>query len=808
MKRLTSYPLPEITNTGSFTSQDGTASQPGTARHMSDIMGCNSSRSHTPRNPDFILEPTSAPTSPGYVKRTRARAPFHDRTDSLRDTKVSFFPTDNLIRQMWSFFNLSTDTPLLQLQLLLVTGMRRSDSTMQPDLFQYHEHFIFQGLAGKTATSEVFRVLHRLNGETFAVKRSRRRFRSKVQREQCLREIRAVAALPPHASIVGQHRAWQEAGHFYIQMDYCPGGSLQQLLKQKLAAHSTFTDNELWKVFIEVATGLDFLHLNSVLHLDIKPDNIYLDAGGHCRIGDFGLAITRGTDSMNDWQEGDGDYLAPELLGSSAQPTAAADIFSFGCTMYECATGQKIDRMKLAQCDRVALPGRPAIMEEIVSQMVSGEASARPSASELVQHVLTLGIELELSQRLKSAATAALSPSSSIGNLTIRCPLTDASNRVSPFDCSVSPRALETTKNTGANMVPQLAVNVKPEDNGKMKWMPNLSPLISEGKLTPPIIVGSDKEEHCETTKEIEDRAPVAGSPLGKRRPPRLLLPPFFPQQHPPSTHRTQESFRLCKRDLAMPPDSDDGSASESEEPYSYSCGSGRTYSDMDFADILSPHSMTATAPPVAPAPTPETSSTGDLQLSARLPPLSWDILHMSPEFLMQLPPGSPRSPSKVETPQDGIQSSRSLPSVRRFPTLDSMGSMQPESARKPDTIITMAAQKLTCRVDTMPGMPPTVPPLSLPTESGMPVRRKRQHSSRRALVSALSGEGPLASSRSIDGLMPLTSKARLYSARGDLKSMGDHSGNHNKPSLTARGECPGGTAAEFVSMMSLDDAL
>ena len=41
---------------------------------------------------------------------------------------------------------------------------------------------------------------------------------------------------------------------------------------------------------------------------------------------------------MQDWEEGDGDYLAPELL-QEASPTPAADIYSLGATLYECATG-------------------------------------------------------------------------------------------------------------------------------------------------------------------------------------------------------------------------------------------------------------------------------------------------------------------------------------------------------------------------------------------------------------------------------------------------------------------------------------
>ena len=118
------------------------------------------------------------------------------------------------------------------MQVLLVTEARRSHSVINPDLFQYHNHFEFLRLIGKTANSEVFCVRHRTTNELFAVKRLRRRFRSKLQRERCLREVRAVAALPFHPNIVSQYRAWQEGGHFHIQMDLCQGGTLLELLNR------------------------------------------------------------------------------------------------------------------------------------------------------------------------------------------------------------------------------------------------------------------------------------------------------------------------------------------------------------------------------------------------------------------------------------------------------------------------------------------------------------------------------------------------------------------------------------------------
>lgn len=375
MKPVNSYALTDIQPL-----PVDSGSGPSTARHYNNnehlFSAPNSSRSHTPRDVG-LLQPMSTPSSPGYHNKTKSRAgKLFDRIDSLRDTKL----------------------------LIQNPGMKRSESVIQPDLFHYQEHFQFLGLAGKTATSEVFKVKHKTTGDLFAIKRSRRRFRSKLQRQRCLREIRSVIALPLHPHIVGQHRAWQEGGHFYIQMDFAPNGSLQQLLKK--TPSSLLSDQAIWSIAWEVANGLLFLHTNGVMHLDIKPDNIYFDAQGSCRIGDFGLAVV-GTD-VSDWEEGDGDYLAPELLGPRAEPSPKADIFSLGATLYESATGRKIDRTytidgtgndKNSRDSCALLPARPEKMNELVSLMLAGDAAVRPSAEEVLQFmrdICVAGQEVEL----------------------------------------------------------------------------------------------------------------------------------------------------------------------------------------------------------------------------------------------------------------------------------------------------------------------------------------------------------------------------------------------------------------------------
>lgn len=97
--------------------------------------------------------------------------------------------------------------------------------------FQFNDHFIFEGLIGRSQRSEVHRVRHRMTGEIYAIKRSRQ-FRSSSDRDEYLREIMTVASLQSHPNVVSVYRAWQENAQLNIQMQYCSHGALSGILQQ------------------------------------------------------------------------------------------------------------------------------------------------------------------------------------------------------------------------------------------------------------------------------------------------------------------------------------------------------------------------------------------------------------------------------------------------------------------------------------------------------------------------------------------------------------------------------------------------
>ena len=114
-------------------------------------------------------------------------------------------------------------------------------------------------------------------------------------------------------------------------MELCEGGTLQDFTLER--NREALPENHLWDIIRDVAMGLQVLHEHDIVHLDIKPDNIFITEDGKLKIGDFGMAgkvvaSTRSSNRIGDL-EGDAKYIAKELLSSAAR-LPSADIFCLG----------------------------------------------------------------------------------------------------------------------------------------------------------------------------------------------------------------------------------------------------------------------------------------------------------------------------------------------------------------------------------------------------------------------------------------------------------------------------------------------
>lgn len=118
-----------------------------------------------------------------------------------------------------------------------------------------------------------------------------------------------------------------EDDRLYIQTELCSG-----TLADEVARFGRPTEARRYKVMREILVALAFIHRHNMVHLDIKPENIFLK-NDQFKLGDFGL-VTQSS-SSHGVEEGDSRYLSMELLSGDRSDLTKSDIFSLGITMYE-----------------------------------------------------------------------------------------------------------------------------------------------------------------------------------------------------------------------------------------------------------------------------------------------------------------------------------------------------------------------------------------------------------------------------------------------------------------------------------------
>ncbi|CAB9520720.1 associated tyrosine- and threonine-specific cdc2-inhibitory kinase [Seminavis robusta] len=318
-------------------------------------------------------------------------------------------------------------------------AIRRSVREMG-SIVSFETDFEVHGILGKGAFADVYKVRSKFDGKLYAVKRNRRHFRGKRDRELALAEVRSMQRLQQHANspqeqekiikslhyLLFFYRAWQEDGHFFCQTELCCRDTCRELM-DCMSIHWAHTKNKypslqrhlptpvgvvaggpfdvggrlipnmtVWKICHDICAGLSHIHSRGIVHNDIKPSNIFFVAhhklGSLCKIGDLGMAAEIGT--SEDGQEGDQMYMPPELLNSAVKQTSA-DIFSLGLTLYEMAAGLGFDLPKqgprwheLRNGSHLPElpPSRDPALSGLIQQMISPTSAQRPVADTILKH--------------------------------------------------------------------------------------------------------------------------------------------------------------------------------------------------------------------------------------------------------------------------------------------------------------------------------------------------------------------------------------------------------------------------------------
>ena len=151
-------------------------------------------------------------------------------------------------------------------------------------------------------------------------------------------EAEAAASLD-HPCIVPIYEVGERDGQCYFSMKFVEGGQLDEVVK-----HTPISIRQAAELIAKVAHTVHYAHEHGILHRDIKPGNILLDANGEPHLTDFGLArLVESESTVTRTMEvlGTPSYMAPEqAVGNNAAVSSATDVYGLGAVLYQLLTGQ------------------------------------------------------------------------------------------------------------------------------------------------------------------------------------------------------------------------------------------------------------------------------------------------------------------------------------------------------------------------------------------------------------------------------------------------------------------------------------
>jgi O-acetyl-ADP-ribose deacetylase (regulator of RNase III) len=209
---------------------------------------------------------------------------------------------------------------------------------------------------------------------------------------QSLQREAALAFELTHAGIVRLYhfepaRARRDA---YLVMEYLSWPSGEKWIAD--SGESGLPVRAVQEVGIRVCDALAYAHSHNVLHLDIKPSNIFVDpAGESAKLGDFGLARISGTGgaALQVRPIGTPAYMAPEQIAVGAKVTTSTDVYQMAATLWDFLTGSP--PKPLATATALMASERQPLLAAL-RQALSPEPNRRPSAAHLRQLIIAAAV--------------------------------------------------------------------------------------------------------------------------------------------------------------------------------------------------------------------------------------------------------------------------------------------------------------------------------------------------------------------------------------------------------------------------------
>lgn len=268
---------------------------------------------------------------------------------------------------------------------------------------------------GKGSFGDVFRGKDKETGDEVAIK-----IIDLDDAEEDIEDIRkeiAVLSMCRSKYVTHYYSALLIPGtaRLWIVMEYMSGGALSELL----STFGPFSEDSITVILYDILCALQYLHGEGKIHRDIKAANVLLTASGDVKLADFGVSgqLTHTLGARKKTFVGTPFWMAPEVIESNENGyDEKADIWSFGITVIELATGEPPNTDKHPVQALFLIPKNPPPrlegdfsenLKDFVAKCLQKDPTARPSASELLNHPLFSSMEkdrpVELLNRVAEA---------------------------------------------------------------------------------------------------------------------------------------------------------------------------------------------------------------------------------------------------------------------------------------------------------------------------------------------------------------------------------------------------------------------